>query len=82
MSFIEYPIKYGMSGAGTAVHDALQDILPKTYKYSSGAAIGLVHIGTIFNHTPPHSLLPLLIAKAPLLTAGITGSKFRKQERE
>ena len=82
MSFIEYPDKYGMSGASTAVYHALQDIPPRTYKYSSGAAIGLVHIETIFNHTPPHSLLSLLIAETALSTAGITGSTFRRQERE
>jgi hypothetical protein len=82
MSFIEYADKHGMSGASATVHDALQDILPRTFKYSSGAVIGPVHIETIFNHTPPHSPLRPLNAKAALSTAGITGNTIRKRERE
>jgi hypothetical protein len=81
MSFFENADKYGMNGASTPVHDALQDILLRTYKYSLGAVIGPVHIETIFNHTPPHSPLRPLIAKAALSTAGITGNTIRKQER-
>jgi hypothetical protein len=82
MSFSEYADKHGMSGASATVHDALQDILPRTFKYSSGAVIGPVHIKTIFNHTPPHSPLRPLTTKAALSTAGITGNTIRKQERE
>lgn len=83
MSFIEYPDKHGMSGARMTLFKIFSPEPTNIHREPRlDLSTSRQPSTTLLNYTPPHSLLPLLIAKAALSTAGITGSTFRKQERE
>jgi hypothetical protein len=89
MEFIQYTDKYGMGDASSVVYDALRKVLRTTlfnmdsiYGRAQGIKIQPSHVETVFRVTTSGTPLRMMILQAALSTAGMTGNKFERLERE